>query len=104
MSKNTLWAAWKSYERSETVHGFRSTFRQWCQRECVPFAVAEAALAHRDESATVRAYARSDYFEEREKVMQQWGEFAATRAKARAEAKRKRAMRDFRKARPSTKG
>ena len=52
-----------------TVHGFRSSFRQWCQGEGVPFEVAEAALAHRPSEAVVRAYARSDYLEERRAIM-----------------------------------
>ena len=52
-----------------TVHGLRSTFRQWCQAKDVRFEVAEAALAHRPSEAAVRAYARSDYLEERLAVM-----------------------------------
>ena len=52
-----------------TVHGFRSSFRQWCQAEHVPFEVAETALAHRPSEAVVRAYARSDYLEERRGAM-----------------------------------
>ena len=57
-----------------TVHGFRSTFRQWCQAENVPFEVAEAALAHRPTEAVVRAYARSVYFDERRTVMDAYAE------------------------------
>ena len=52
-----------------TPHGFRSSFRQWCQSEGVPFEVAEAALAHRPTEAVVRAYARSVYFDERRGTM-----------------------------------
>ena len=52
-----------------TVHGFRSSFRQWYQAEHVPFEVAETALAHRPSEAVVRAYARSDYLEERRGAM-----------------------------------
>ena len=63
-------------ERIEsTVHGFRSSFRQWCQAENVPFEIAEAALAHRPSEAVVRAYARSDYFHERRAVMEAYGEY-----------------------------
>ena len=55
-----------------TVHGFRSSFRQWCQAEHVPFEVAEAALAHRPGEAVVRAYARSDYLAERRTIMERY--------------------------------
>ena len=55
-----------------TVHGFRSSFRQWCQAENVPFEVAEAALAHRPSEAVVRAYARSDYLAERRTIMERY--------------------------------
>ena len=58
-----------------TVHGFRSSFRQWCQAENVPFEVAEAALAHQPQEAVVRAYARSDYFDERRGIMEAYSVF-----------------------------
>ena len=38
-----------------TVHGFRSSFRQWCQAKDVRLEVAEAALAHRPSEAVLRA-------------------------------------------------
>ena len=63
-----------------TVHGFRSSFRQWCQAEDVRFEVAEAALAHRPSEAVVRAYARSDYFEERRVVMESYARFVCQQA------------------------
>jgi len=56
-----------------TVHGFRSTFRDWVgeatefQRE-----VAEAALAHTVGDATERAYRRGDALEKRRKLMEAW--------------------------------
>ena len=61
-----------------TVHGFRSSFRQWCQAENVPFEVAEAALAHRPREAVVRAYARSDYFDERRAVMDAYADYVCS--------------------------
>lgn len=57
-----------------TVHGLRSSFRDWCSETSVPREVAEQALAH-----TVRgvegAYARSDLLDLRRPVMEAWGDY-----------------------------
>ena len=59
-----------------TVHGFRSSFRDWASEQTsVPHAVAEAALAHQVGSAVERSYARSDLFEKRRSLMNRWAEF-----------------------------
>ena len=59
-----------------TVHGFRSSFRVWASEQTsVPHAVAEAALAHQVGSAVERSYARSDLFEKRRDLMDQWAAF-----------------------------
>ena len=59
-----------------TVHGFRSSFRDWASEQTsVPHAVAEAALAHQVGSAVERSYARSDLFEKRRGLMDRWAEF-----------------------------
>ncbi len=57
-----------------TIHGVRSTFRDWSAENGVPFEVAERALAHVDKSAVVRAYMRSDFLEQRREVMQAWAD------------------------------
>ena len=55
------------------VYGFRSSFRSWAsERTSVPYAVAELALAHAVGSAVERSYARSDLFEKRRQLMEQW--------------------------------
>ncbi|UWQ19994.1 site-specific integrase [Jannaschia sp. W003] len=57
-----------------TVHGFRSTFRDWAAEEAgAPHEVAEAALAHQVGSEVQRAYARSDLLERRRELMERWG-------------------------------
>jgi len=62
-----------------TVHGFRSTFRDWAaERTNFPREVAEMALAHRVGDATERAYQRSDLFDKRRQLMDAWGRFCAT--------------------------
>ncbi|QGN53473.1 site-specific integrase [Novosphingobium sp. Gsoil 351] len=65
--------------RSETVHGFRSSFRDWAAEKMpqVPAMVAEMALAHSVGTATEKAYLRSDLRALRFKLMDAWGKFAA---------------------------
>ena len=59
-----------------TVHGFRSTFRDWAaERTMVVREVAEASLAHAVVNKVEAAYRRSDLFEKRRVLMQQWGSF-----------------------------
>lgn len=60
------------------VHGFRTSFRTWAQeRTNFPREVAEAALAHLSGDAVERAYARSDVFEKRRKMMEAWAAYVA---------------------------
>jgi integrase len=63
-----------------TVHGFRSTFRDWVA-ECTeyPDSLAEEALAHVIESQTVAAYRRRDQLERRRLMMDDWGLYCASR-------------------------
>ena len=57
-----------------TVHGFRSTFRDWCAEETTfSREVAEQALAHVVGDATERAYRRGDALEKRRRLMEAWG-------------------------------
>ena len=58
-----------------TVHGFRTSFKTWCMEQTdTPWAVGEAALAHTIGNSTEQAYARSDLFERRRALMQQWAD------------------------------
>ena len=61
-----------------TVHGFRSSFRDWAS-ECTsaPWAVMELSLAHTVGSDVERAYARSDLLDQRRELMDDWAEFLA---------------------------
>jgi integrase len=61
-----------------TVHGFRSTFRDWAT-ECTNFAnhVVEAALAHTIGDKVEAVYRRGDLFEKRSRLMEAWAEFCA---------------------------
>ena len=54
-----------------TVHGFRSTFRDWCAEQTqYPREIAEAALAHVLSDKTEAAYQRGDLLERRRLLMQ----------------------------------
>jgi integrase len=56
-----------------TVHGFRSSFRDWCgEVSTFPREVAEAALAHVAGDRTERAYRRGDALEKRRALMEAW--------------------------------
>lgn len=61
-----------------TVHGFRSTFRDWCAESTNhPREVAEAALAHTVRDKTEAAYQRGDLLERRRRLMADWATFCA---------------------------
>ena len=59
-----------------TVHGFRSSFRDWCADTGKPREIAEAALAH-SVGGVEDAYFRSDLFDRRRVLMQAWADFVA---------------------------
>lgn len=60
-----------------TVHGFRSSFRDWCaERTNFPSEMAEMALAHTIADKVESAYRRGDLFDRRRRMMQDWAAFA----------------------------
>ena len=61
-----------------TVHGFRSSFRDWAA-ECTNFTneVCEAALAHVIENKAEAAYRRGDLFDKRRKLMEAWAAYGS---------------------------
>ena len=59
-------------------HGFRSSFRDWAAEETDhPREVIEAALAHVVQNKVEAAYARSDLFERRRRLMDDWAAYVA---------------------------
>ena len=61
-----------------TVHGFRSTFRDWAAEVThFPREVCEEALAHALVSKVEAAYRRGDLFEKRKRLMKAWEEYCA---------------------------
>ncbi|WP_419923394.1 tyrosine-type recombinase/integrase [Candidatus Poriferisodalis sp.] len=68
----------RTYEMDTTVHGFRSAFKTWCiEQTATPWAVGEAALAHVVGNSVEAAYVRSDLFDQRPQLMQDWADFVA---------------------------
>jgi integrase len=62
-----------------TVHGFRSTFRDWAAEQTnYPREVAEAALAHISGDKVERAYRRTDFLEKRRQMLEAWGRYCMT--------------------------
>jgi integrase len=65
--------------RDYTVHGFRSTFRDWAaERTNYPAEVVEMALAHAVGNKVEAAYRRGDLFEKRRQLMADWATFCNT--------------------------
>ena len=61
-------------------HGFRSSFRDWAAEETDhPREVIEAALAHVVQNKVEAAYARSDLFDRRRRLMDDWASALETR-------------------------
>ncbi len=59
-----------------TVHGIRSSFREWSALEAkASDRIAEAALAHIDKDRVQAAYLRSNFVEERCTLIQSWADF-----------------------------
>lgn len=77
LSDMTLSAVLRRMDRTDiTVHGFRSTFRDWCaERTNFSREVAEMALAHAIGDAVEAAYRRGDLFEKRRALMEAWAGF-----------------------------
>ena len=59
-----------------TVHGFRSSFRDWAaEKGNFPREVCEQALSHALKDKTEAAYQRADYFDKRVVLMHEWADF-----------------------------
>jgi integrase len=66
-----------------TVHGFRSTFRDWASEQTsFPHETCEHALAHRISDKAEAAYRRGDQFEKRRKLMESWAAFCQPQTSA----------------------
>ena len=81
MSDNTLSNLLREQGIQAVVHGFRSSFRDWCV-ECsnAPREVCELALAQVNVDRVEVAYTRSDLFERRCTLLQSWADYISEAA------------------------
>ena len=84
LSNTALRAVLKRLRRSDvTVHGFRSSFRDWAaERTNYPREAAEMALGHTVSDKVEAAYRRGDLFQKRRRLMDEWARFCHSGAKA----------------------
>ena len=76
LSNMTLSKLIKELGIAAVPYGFRSSLRDWAaERTSTPREVVEAALAHTIQNPTEAAYARSDLFERRRRLMNDWAAY-----------------------------
>ncbi|MBP9714699.1 MAG: integrase arm-type DNA-binding domain-containing protein [Sterolibacterium sp.] len=82
LSDMSLTAVLRRMKRDDiTVHGFRSSFRDWCAESVAnsfPREVCEHALAHSLPDKVEAAYRRGDLIEKRTMLMQAWADYCGT--------------------------
>lgn len=79
LSDMTLNKYLKSAGIEATVHGFRTSFRTWAgEQTAYPSDVCEAALAHVNTNRVEAAYLRSDFLDQRRRLMDEWARFVST--------------------------
>lgn len=76
LERSTVWQHLRRNKIPGTVHGFRSSFRDWCAETGVAREVAEASLAHVVKGVE-GAYLRSTLLERRRPIMERWGDYCA---------------------------
>ena len=80
LTDNTLSKLFRENNIGCVPHGLRSSFRTYCAevRTDIPREIAEHALAHIEGTESELAYRRTDYFEIRRGLMEDWGEYVQT--------------------------
>jgi integrase len=78
LSENAMWTVLKALRPEFTVHGLRSTFRDWAaEMTAYPNHVQEMALAHAIPTAVEKAYRRGDLFDKRARLMAEWAAYCS---------------------------
>ena len=76
LSSMSMLMTLRRMQKGLTVHGFRSTFRDWCAEETHFHPdIAEAALAHVINNKARAAYERGDKLEKRRELMERWADY-----------------------------
>ena len=60
---------------ASTLHGFRSSFRDWCGEQAFPREIAELCLSHAVGNRVEQSYARSDLLDQRRRLMDAWADY-----------------------------
>jgi integrase len=75
----TMWSQLKRLRPDLSVHGFRSTFRDWCGDQTnYPREIAEHALGHVVGNDTERAYRRGTALDVRRRLMEEWSRYCSS--------------------------
>lgn len=83
LSDMTLTKILRDMKEPFTVHGMRSSFRDWAaEQTSLPGEIAEAALAHAVPNAVEAAYRRTTFFDKRREMMDAWSEFIGAEGEA----------------------
>lgn len=78
LSDMTLTKILRDMKEPFTVHGMRSSFRDWAAENLsMPGEIAEAALAHAVPNAVEAAYRRTTFFDKRREMMEAWGGYCS---------------------------
>jgi integrase len=79
VSGHMLWKRTRALTNVATVHGFRSSFRDWVAEQTnFPREIAELALAHRVADEVEAAYQRSDLLQKRRQLAEAWGRYCTS--------------------------
>ena len=85
LGHNAMWDLMKAMRADCTVHGFRSSFRDWAgDRTAYPHDVIEFALAHKIPDKASAAYRRYRALDKRRRLMDDWSRFCASPAQSSA--------------------
>ena len=74
MSKTTPCKVLKDKSYNATMHGMRSTFRDWAAITRQDWVASEKALSHSVGNEVTQAYLRTDMLDERREIMQRWAD------------------------------
>jgi integrase len=78
LGSGAMAAVLKQLNPAITIHGCRSSFRDWASEQTAfPEVVAEMALAHAPGSSVEKGYRRTDLFDKRRALMNAWAVFCA---------------------------
>ena len=75
LAPSTVSGVLRKFHATGTLHGMRSSFRDWCAENDINPDVAEAALSHANGDKTQQAYYRTDLLAKRAKLMQAWADY-----------------------------